>query len=411
MLSTVVAVLWFLGAGPHTGKVPSKRAEWPAGKPTPNLTGFWKTDCHDNFGVKIEPTGGDLYSLSFCGPGGCFAPGTWRPNSPIFGDKAYGVISADAIQLPFGDGFLTYHRCLSQTAEPSEPSKDTAAAALSTEALPGIRYKAYYQGLPNIDEAPPFASQSAEQAGSLHLLVQQARGVSGSCARPAQPVPGARELCGQTLAKVRQLLKVASHRLPAGGFSRMWLVDLKGDGARGLLVQYDAKAKGEQDRYAAFFSFGWDTRRYRVTAASWFLEGSLHAVRLFGPTNTKKAFFRYLSCTECDASVYLTVVDFTVPPTGAGYQFGYNLEDRQSRGPEIEYSLPGMGHTIDAEVETRIPTQPGPAGPHLLQHFIVEDGPDEWWSFTCHGLECDAGMTKGQPSVQMADQWKKALTL
>jgi hypothetical protein len=85
----------------------------------PDLTGFWKTDCTNNFGVKIEHAGGDLYSLSFCGPGGCFEPGTWAPNSPIFGDSRYRVMSGDTIQLPFGDGFNTYHRCPSQGAEPT----------------------------------------------------------------------------------------------------------------------------------------------------------------------------------------------------------------------------------------------------------------------------------------------------
>ena len=65
-LGLVLTLLGLLGSGLQDAKGPSKRAEWPAGTPRPSLSGFWKTDCHDNFGVKIEPAGRDLYSLSFC---------------------------------------------------------------------------------------------------------------------------------------------------------------------------------------------------------------------------------------------------------------------------------------------------------------------------------------------------------
>lgn len=85
--------------------------EWPAGRPKPNLLGFWKDHCEDGFGLKIEAAGGDLYSVSFCGPGGCFEPGTYRPNSPIFGDESYRVIDADTLEVLGGDGFSTYRRC------------------------------------------------------------------------------------------------------------------------------------------------------------------------------------------------------------------------------------------------------------------------------------------------------------
>ena len=406
MLSVALTLLLLLGAGPQDAKASSKRAEWPPGTPRPNLGGFWKTDCHDDVGVKIESAGRDLYSLSFCGPGGCFAPGTWRPNSPIFGDRAYGVISADAIQLPFGDGFRTYHRCVSQAAE-----SGAAPSGSPGEPAPGVHLKPYYEGLPDLDNAPPFASQTTEQANALRRLIEQEKGASPSCDKLSSPVLGTLEICGENLARAREMLKASAHGLPAGRFSRMWVVDLDGDDQRELLAQYDVKAKGQVDRYSAFFAFQRDTGRYRVTAASWFLEGSLHAVRSFGPSQTKKAFLRYLSCTECHAWVYLTVLDFTVAPAGAGYEFGYNLQEPESRQPEIEYELPGEGHSIDATVETRVPVQPDPAGPHLLQHFAVEDGEDEWWSFTCKGLQCDPAMSKGKPPARMLDQWKKAVTL
>jgi hypothetical protein len=84
---------------------------WPADREKPSLNGFWKDQCEDDFGLKIEPAAGGQYSISFCGPGGCFEPGTYRPNSPIFGDEAYRVIDANTIEVLGGDGFAKYRRC------------------------------------------------------------------------------------------------------------------------------------------------------------------------------------------------------------------------------------------------------------------------------------------------------------
>lgn len=143
MLAIALALLGMLGPGLQDSRPsPSAtRIEWPIDQPKPDLAGFWKTACDDGFGVKIEHAGGDLYSLSFCGPGGCFAPGTWRPNSPIFGDKAYGVLGADAIQLPFGEGFQTYHRCSTQVPEFRDTSSETPSRNSSVRPETGVRAK------------------------------------------------------------------------------------------------------------------------------------------------------------------------------------------------------------------------------------------------------------------------------
>ncbi len=92
---------------------PSDTAVWPIDRPKPNLAGFWKDHCEDEFGLKIEAAGAGLYSISFCGPGGCFEPGTYRPNSPIFGDKSYRVVDGNTIEVLGGDGFSKYYRCVS----------------------------------------------------------------------------------------------------------------------------------------------------------------------------------------------------------------------------------------------------------------------------------------------------------
>ena len=95
----------------HAAPAPPASSDWPAGVPKPDLSGFWKEDCAQSFGLKAAPAGKDLYSISFCGPGGCFEPGKYRPNSAIFGDPSYRVKDAHTIEVLGADGFSTYRRC------------------------------------------------------------------------------------------------------------------------------------------------------------------------------------------------------------------------------------------------------------------------------------------------------------
>lgn len=64
-----------------------------------DYTGFWKGNCSDGFGVQIQHVNDEQYSISFCGPGGCFEPGEWTPNTKIDGDRNYAVISSEKIQI------------------------------------------------------------------------------------------------------------------------------------------------------------------------------------------------------------------------------------------------------------------------------------------------------------------------
>ena len=76
--------------------------------------GFWKDDghCDEEFGLAIAPAGPGLYSVSFCGPGGCFEPGTYRPNTPLVGDPAYRIIDGDTLGIGVqGGDFQRYVRC------------------------------------------------------------------------------------------------------------------------------------------------------------------------------------------------------------------------------------------------------------------------------------------------------------
>ena len=77
------------------------------------LIGFWKESCNQDFGLAIDGVAGqpDMYSISFCGPGGCFKPGTYRPNSRIVDDPSYNVISSEQLEVRGLDGSSMYHKC------------------------------------------------------------------------------------------------------------------------------------------------------------------------------------------------------------------------------------------------------------------------------------------------------------
>jgi hypothetical protein len=75
-----------------------------------SLVGMWKDDCKNNFGLDIRSAGPDEYSISFCGPGGCFPPGA-IPNSPIYGDPNYWLRDPDTLEVLTKEGYTRYKRC------------------------------------------------------------------------------------------------------------------------------------------------------------------------------------------------------------------------------------------------------------------------------------------------------------
>ena len=255
MLRLVMIALTLAGSAARSATAPMQAItpQSPTVAARSDLTGFWKTDCGDDFGVKIEHAGKHLYSLSFCGPGGCFEPGTWRPNSPIYGDATYRVVSADEIQLPFGSGFDSYRRCPGGQT-PAEPTPGESAIP---EAPSGLRFKAYYEGLPDLDSVKPFAGHTEAQAAAMLVLTSQP--LREPCPPEAEKIPGAAEICGSRSAELRSLLREMAQDLPDGEFSRFWLTTLQGK--RAVLVQYDSPPGDSFDRYAAFFAFMWQGER------------------------------------------------------------------------------------------------------------------------------------------------------
>jgi len=80
-----------------------------------DYTGLWKSSCVNDFGVQIKPAENQMYSISFCGPGGCFEPGEWTPNSRIEGDPNYKVISSRELGIKRTDNgeYNMYEKCAS----------------------------------------------------------------------------------------------------------------------------------------------------------------------------------------------------------------------------------------------------------------------------------------------------------
>lgn len=86
-----------------------------------DFTGMWKEDCQEKFGLQIKPAGDDLYSVSFCGPGGCFKPGSYRPNTKIVGDPLYEQVSESKLKIKQADGTVALFSKCSADPTPKNP--------------------------------------------------------------------------------------------------------------------------------------------------------------------------------------------------------------------------------------------------------------------------------------------------
>lgn len=96
-----------------------------------SFTGFWKRKCEDAFGLQIMPVKDGLYSVSFCGPGGCFEPGTYRPNTKLKDDPMYQVVDTSHIKVQGRDGWSEYIKCTADT-NPKLQYKDCDSKAATT---------------------------------------------------------------------------------------------------------------------------------------------------------------------------------------------------------------------------------------------------------------------------------------
>ncbi len=378
-----------------------------------DFTGFWKKVCTDAFGLRIKPDGGRTYSISFCGPGGC---GTWMPNTAIEGDLSYSVVDVDTLEVRKGDRWLRFRKCTAET-DPKLDYSTMQGQPRPSGAGGGVRYKPYYQGIPDYEKMTVFRAEPAGTHAELRALLRKAPAGSSLCARgsvKATVVPPHELRTNICDLSAYSAIKTSIAQLAPSLNQQRWSfrkVDLDGDGEPEVIVEYvdligDANVK---DPYLSLWHLRFDGTVYRPTYAGPFLVGSLHAEMAFGPAdNSKKVFIRHSSCTECHPWVYLTVVDFFRRPNGAAFEFTY-AKDHKSFKYEIEYVLPGMGHSVDAKVETRALAATS-QGPHLMQQFRLDKGKTEWWVFRCQDLKCDYEMYDELPG-KYRQSWQSGKVL
>lgn len=277
-----------------------------------------------------------------------------------------------------------------------------------------VKFKQYYEGLPDLEASPPFARHSKTQAVALRSLLGLAGKAPSTCpAHGAAPSSEGNEICGPAADRLRSAVQGMAPGLTATGWTGLWTADLDRDGEPELIAGYQVPDRQGEDRYFAFFVLRWTGDDYRIASASWFLEGSIHAIRRFDAgSGEAKVVVRLLSCTMCEPFVYLVIADFGDSADGSVFELSYApeaLNDSESWSANVEYELPGMGHSIEADVETRVLEGAGPANPQLMQYYHVKDGgPDEWWSFRCAGLRCAPEVLKGKPSEAFLTLWRRA---
>jgi hypothetical protein len=60
--------------------------------------------------------------VTFCGVSGCLPPGEWMPNTRIYDDPLYEVVSANQIRIKRHDaGSFTYRKCDANPFWPTKP--------------------------------------------------------------------------------------------------------------------------------------------------------------------------------------------------------------------------------------------------------------------------------------------------
>jgi len=99
-------------AAVHQGLILKKAAQtfraFSSRTRTTHLSDSGKKNCSDNYGLVIEKDRDGLYSVSFCGPGGCMKPETI---TYLANDSAYRVIDENTIEVKGKKGISSYRRC------------------------------------------------------------------------------------------------------------------------------------------------------------------------------------------------------------------------------------------------------------------------------------------------------------
>lgn len=178
-----------------------------------------------------------------------------------------------------------------------------------------------------------------------------------------------------------------------------WKEDLNGDGTTELLVGLTTLVNN--DPYYGLYIIKANGEKTEVSFKGPFLGGSFLKTGFLGGQDRKKTIFiKHQSCTECHPTIYLSAIDFRSDENGMSLLFDYSGKNTHW-APTMEYQLPGMGHSVEADVETRTCKNTSST---LLQKFALKTGKTEWWSFVCEYSRCKSQiLTKEIPkNIQLA---------
>lgn len=285
-----------------------------------------------------------------------------------------------------------------------------------------------YNSLPNYDKNTPFTKTDKTQHSKLEqalahtkpsdkeckagsVLVWEAPIYPGDTSGKDWRVDLSTNICdSKKLVNLKKLLVGLAPTLSIDNMTA-WLYDIDGDGKNDLIVGYiDVSKDQSKYPYLSLWRLKLEQGLYKPYYAGPFLNGTFHAIRPFASkSKNNTVFVKHASCIECEPTIFLTALDFNAGSDVRAYEFTYN-EKHEGFNPTMEYELPGMGHTVDAKVETRT-LPPSNTGPHLLQFFDMEEGPDEWWAFTCKNYKCDYQLYENAAPGNFKKLWDKARRL
>lgn len=268
-----------------------------------------------------------------------------------------------------------------------------------------VIYKKYYSGLPDFEKQRPFSEENKLLQKELKIAVDKI-----SISEQKNQKISTKEIY-TGIVKIHNandnkiLLSFMQKMAPSLNPKNLKFWISQTEQNRELIVGYTFYDKENNDPYFSIWLFRWMGNRYRIDYAGHFLAGDLHAIKAFGPKGVRTIFIKFQSCTECCPWVYLVALDFINNSDGKAFEFTYN-DDRSSWRPEIEYILPGKGHSIDAKVETKIPKIFSEGSPHLIQHFKIDGDGEEWWVFKCSDYKCDFEFYKKGLPTRYQKFWK-----
>jgi hypothetical protein len=307
------------------------------------------------------------------------------------------------------------------------------AGCLSLTTAHAVRYAVEdaYNSLPNYDKEPVFTNIDKRQHERLENAIANITPSIKECRAGSVLVWKAPKYPGDTSGqdwrkdlttnicdpkKLDSIRKLIGNLAPSLNLSNMtvWLTNLDDANKSDLIVGYIDISKGDiKYPYLSLWRLKLENGVYRAIYAGPFLDGTLYAIRNFGDNLKHKAvFIKYVSCIECEPWVYLIAIDFDTDKDAHPYEFTYDVNKHEEFDPSIEYELPGMGHSVDAKVETRV-LPASLEGPHLLQFYKMEEGedPNESWAFTCKNYKCDFQLYKGKMPSKFEKLWSKATPL